>query len=126
MIATSGLASRVVKVGYTPYPQTPIAYQVSDIFVLPSSWEGVPKVVMQGLSCGVPCLVSGFKLKEEIRGLYYLENLDPKYIAEYIKAIVENRSISVDTEKVAVRYSWDERAKEVGKVYEFAKKNYLF
>lgn len=126
MIATSGLSSRVIKVGYTPYPQTPIAYQVSDIFVLPSSWEGMPKVVMQGLSCGVPCLVSGFKLSEEIKGLYYLENLDPKYIAECIQNIVESGKVFVDTVKVAEKYSWDEKAREVEKVYEFAKKNYLF
>ena len=124
-IAISGLANRVIKVGYTPYPQTPIAYQVSDIFVLPSSWEGLPKVVMQGLSCSVPCLVSGFKLSEEIKGLYYLENLDPEYIAKYIYAIVEGNSVSVDSDKVALMYSWDARAREIEKVYEFAKKNYL-
>lgn len=124
-IAISGLANRVVKVGYTPYPQTPIAYQVSDIFVLPSSWEGIPKVVMQGLSCNVPCLVSGFKLSEDIKGLYYLENLDPEYIAKYIYTIVEGNNVSVDSDKVALMYSWDARAREIEKVYEFAKKNYL-
>ena len=124
-IAISGLANRVVKVGYTPYPQTPIAYQVSDIFVLPSSWEGLPKVVMQGLSCSVPCLVSGFKLSEDIEGLFYLENLDPEYIAKYIYTIVEGNNVSVDSDKVALMYSWDARAREIEKVYEFAKKNYL-
>jgi glycosyltransferase involved in cell wall biosynthesis len=124
-IAISGLANRVVKVGYTPYPQTPIAYQVSDIFVLPSSWEGLPKVVMQGLSCSVPCLVSGFKLSGDIKGLFYLENLEPEYIAKYIYTIVEDSNISVDSDKVALMYSWDARAREIEKVYEFAKKNYL-
>jgi len=124
-IAINALASRVVKVGYTPYPQTHIAYQVSDVFVLPSSWEGLPKVVMQGLSCNVPCLVSGFKLSQEILGLFYLENLDPEYIAKYIYNIVESNNIHVDTKKVALLYSWDARAKEIDKVYEFAKKNYL-
>ena len=124
-ISLNGVANRVVKVGYTPYPQTPIAYQISNIFVLPSSWEGLPKVVMQGLSCGIPCLVSGFRLSETIQGLYYLKSLDPKYIARSIYAIVEGNYTSVDTKKVALLYSWDMRAKEIEKVYEFAKKNYL-
>jgi glycosyltransferase involved in cell wall biosynthesis len=124
-ISVNGLANRVVMVGYTPYPQTPIAYQISNIFVLPSSWEGLPKVVMQGLSCGVPCLVSGFRLSENIQGLYYLKNLDPEYIAKSIYGLIEGNYTSVDTKKVALLYSWDARVKEIQKVYEFARKNYL-
>ncbi len=124
LIKENGLVGRVVKVGYTPYPLTPIAYQISDIFVLPSSWEGLPKVVMQGLACGVPCLVSGFKLSEEIRGLYYLESLNPEHIANYILRLVEN-PIGVDIQRVDLYYSWEIRAKEINNVYEFAKKNYL-
>ena len=125
MIKTNGLVDRVVKVGYTPYPQAPIAYQISDIFVLPSSWEGFPKVVMESLSCGVPCLVSGFKVSEEIKGLYYLESLNPQHIANYILNIVESERIQVDSQKVALHYSWDLRAKEIEKIYLFAKQNYL-
>lgn len=123
-IKENGLEGRVTKVGYTPYPLTPIAYQISDVFVLPSSWEGLPKVVMQGLSCGVPCLVSGFKLSEELKGLYYLESLDPEHIANYILHLVENPD-SVDTQRIALHFSWDVRAREINNVYEFAKKNYL-
>lgn len=123
-IKEKNLTKRVIQVGYTPYPQTPISYQISDIFVLPSSWEGMPKVVMQGLSCGVPCLVSGFKLAEEIRGLYYLENLEPKYIAQEIIRVI-NEKTTVDTDKVTINYSWLIRAKEIEKVYDFAIKNYL-
>ncbi len=124
-IKINGLASRVIKVGYTPYPQTPVAYQSSDIFVLPSSWEGMPKVVMEALSCGIPCLVSGFRLAEEIDGLFYLENQNPQHIADYILRIVGLRDISVESDKVAQHYSWDVREKEIEKVYEFAKTNYL-
>ena len=118
------LQTRVIQVGYTPYPQTPISYQISDIFVLPSSWEGLPKVVMQGLSCGVPCLVSGFKLSEDIDGLFYLEDKEPKNIAQEIQRIV-SANPHVDIDKVTTSYSWLKRAKEIEKAYEFATKNYL-
>lgn len=124
MIKKAKLEDRVIKAGYTPYPEVAIAYQVSDIFVLPSSWEGVPKVVMQGLACGTPCLVSGFKLSEEINGLYYLENLDPANIANKIVEIVDSHP-SVDVNKTVHFYSWDKRIKEIDKAYEFAKNNYL-
>lgn len=112
------LVNRVIRIGYTPYPQVPIAFQASDIFVLPSTWEGVPKVVLQSLACGVPALVSGFKLNGEIGGLSYLENLDPAHIAKYIKQIVESTPM-VDINKVRWEYSWKKKASEVEKVYEF-------
>jgi len=118
------ILDRVVRVGYTPYPLNPIAYQISDVFVLPSSWEGLPKAVMQALSCGVPAIVSGFKLQDEIQGVYYLENLDPQTIANTIKSVAES-GVSVDVQKIFLRYSWDIRVKEIEKVYDFAKKHYL-
>ena len=118
------LDERVIRVGYTPYPQIPIAYQVADIFCLPSSWEGIPKVVMQGLACGLPCLVSGFKLSEEVRGLYYLENLEPQNIANKIQEIVA-RPRDVDTAKITIRHSWDKRVQDIDKIYAFAIKNYI-
>lgn len=114
------LESRVTIIGYTPYTQVPIAYQLSDIFVLPSSWEGLPKVVMQGLACGTPCLVSGFKLQDHIRGLEYLENLEVSTIASGIKAIVENPP-TVDVDTVRHKYSWDYKVGQIEQVYEFSK-----
>jgi glycosyltransferase involved in cell wall biosynthesis len=123
-IKAKKLEDRITKVGYTPYPQVPIAYQVSDVFCLPSSWEGLPKAVMQGLACGVPCVVSGFKLSEQLNGLFYLDNPDPQHIAEKIKFVVESKPV-VDINKVSVLYSWERRAQEVDKIYEFAIKNYL-
>ena len=124
IIKAKKLEDRVIKVGYTPYPQVPIAYQVSDVFCLPSSWEGLPKAVMQGLACGIPCVVSGFKLSEEINGLYYLDDLEPSHLAEKLKLVVESKP-SVDINKVVVFYSWERRAHEIDKIYEFAIKNYL-
>ncbi len=115
-VAELKLQNRVVRVGYTPYPQTPIAFQAADVFVLPSSFEGLPKVVMQSLSCGVPALVSGFQLSEELRGLYYLENLEPQTIANQIKEVIDYK-VDVDVNKVRHLYSWHNRAHEVDRIY---------
>jgi len=123
IIRDKALGNRVIKAGYTPYPETAIAFQSADIFVLPSSFEGLPKVVLQGLACGIPALVSGFKLKDPLNGLYYLDNLEPKDIAKRILEIVENRETSVDRGRVVGIYSWLEKAKEMESVYDFAIKN---
>lgn len=113
------MGNRVVKAGYTPYPETAIAFQSADLFVLPSSFEGLPKVVLQSLSCGTPALVSGFKVKEEIEGLFYLDNLEPKNIATQILDIIENKKTYVDKNKIFTLYSWTEKAKEMECVYDF-------
>jgi glycosyltransferase involved in cell wall biosynthesis len=119
-IAKAGLEDRVIRIGYTPYPLTPIAYQISDIFVLPSSWEGLPKAVMQSLACNIPVLVSGFKLQQDLPGVFYLDKLEPEQIAKEIAHIVENGQ-KVDVAALRVKYSWNERIKEIDKVYDFAK-----
>ena len=114
---TYHLEDRVVRIGYTPYPQVPIAFQASDIFVLPSSWEGFPKVVVQSLACGVPVLASGFKAAQEIGGLFYLESSTPEAIAQKIQEIVEAKS-QVDIGFIRTHYSWDNMARKVQGVYD--------
>lgn len=122
IVGKYGVEDRILKIGYTPYPLNPIAHQVSDVFVLPSTWEGLPKVVMQSLSCGVPAIVSGFKLQDDLQGIFYLENIEPETIAKKILDVVENQA-KVDTQTIYLKYSWDEKVKEIDVVYDFAQKN---
>ena len=116
------LIDRVLQVDYTPYPQIPIALQSADIFVLPSSWEGTPKVVMESLSCGLPVLASGFKLSEEIAGLNYLEDLSPETVARQIKQVIDSKQF-VDRNKVYLLYSWDARARKIDEIYKIIFQN---
>jgi glycosyltransferase involved in cell wall biosynthesis len=122
IIRDRNLGNRVIKAGYTPYPETAVAFQASDIFVLPSSFEGFPKVTLQSLACGIPALVSGFKIQEEITGLFYLDNLEPKHIAEKIVEIIEKNKTGVDRNKILTKYSWTEKSKEIERVYDFVLK----
>lgn len=119
-IGQLGLESRIIKVGYAPYPLNPIAYQVADVFVLPSSYEGLSKSVMQSLATGIPALVYSNETSQQVAGLLYLRDLEPATIAESIKEVVESR-VSVDTQRIVLNYSWNVRIKEIEKVYDFAK-----
>lgn len=117
LITKYDLQYRIFRVGYTPHPEVPIAHQASDLFVLPSEWEGLPKVVLQSLACGVPALASGFKAQNAIRGLYYIDKLTPKDLANQIKEIV-NKHVHVDVANVMNNYSWKVMARKVDQVYE--------
>ena len=121
LIKAKKLGSRIIQAGYTPYPQIPIALQSADVFVLPSSFEGTPKVVMESLSCGVPALASGFELSEDISGLVYLDDISPETIARQIQEIFDS-GIQVDRAKIHHLFSWDVRARKVEEVYAFVLK----
>ncbi|MFC1756099.1 glycosyltransferase family 4 protein [Patescibacteria group bacterium] len=123
-ISDNKLKDRVIMVGYTPYPQIPIAYQTADIFVLPSNFEGLPKVVTESLACGTQVLASGFRFQEEINGMEYLEKIEAEYIADRIVDML-SRPRTVDRHKVMRICSWDVKAHEMEHVYEYVKKNLL-
>jgi glycosyltransferase involved in cell wall biosynthesis len=99
------LGSRIKKVSYTPYPELPILLQASDIFVLPSDFEGLPKVVLESLATEVPCLVSGFKFTEPVSGVTFLENKTPEEIAKNIKIIGTNPP-KIDIDNFRIKFSW--------------------
>jgi glycosyltransferase involved in cell wall biosynthesis len=99
------LGSRIKKVSYTPYPELPILLQASDLFVLPSDFEGLPKVVLESLATELPCLVSGFKFSEPVEGVVFLENKTPEEIAKNIKAMGENPP-KIDIDSFRVKFSW--------------------
>ncbi len=111
------LDHRIVRVGYTPYPQVPIVFQIADIFVLPSDWEGLPKVVLQSLACGVPALASGFEASQKIEGLVYLRGVTAENIARQVQEVIDSGA-SADLGFVRGNYSWHLMAKKVDQVYD--------
>jgi len=110
------LGSRIKKVSYTPYPELNIPLQSSDIFVLPSDFEGLPKVVLEALACEVPCLVSGFKFAEPVAGVYFLDNKDPQEIASMIQRVIEEKP-KIDIDSFRLRFSWRSKVQILDNLY---------
>lgn len=115
------LQERVGFEGYVEYPKLPALYQGADLLVLPSSYEGFPKVVLESLACGTPVLASGFEIKESISGLYFLGNIESGSLAAEIKRIVEGRG-RVDVGPIREKYSWEVKAEEIQKIYDKIRK----
>lgn len=115
LISQLNLKERIVFTGEKSNKETVPYFQISDIFVLPSNYEGFPKVVLEALSCGVPVIASGFKVPK-IKGLFELQDLTTPSLANLIMEVL-NSKVEVDSAFVSYTYSWDERAKKVDEVY---------
>jgi glycosyltransferase involved in cell wall biosynthesis len=116
LISKLGVKKRVIMSGYNPYPHMPVAYQISDLLVLPSDFEGLPKVALEALSSKTHVLASSFELQNEISGFYKLEKLTTD---ELVKKITEifNSGVKVDRQSLIKHYSWEIKVKEIDAIY---------
>ena len=63
--ADYGIAERCIFVGHVPPEDLPPYYRLMDTLVLPSLFEGIPRVVMEASAMGVPSVVSDVKGNRE-------------------------------------------------------------
>lgn len=102
-------------------------YQTSDVFVLPSLWEGMPLVVLEAMSCGLPIISTKIGGVEDL----VIDNfngtlVNPKDSAALANAILQlfdNRSLIKDMGKhsrkrVVKEFSWQVIARKIKEVYE--------
>ena len=108
---------RVIWKGYIPYPELPNVYAKNDILLLLSHSEGLPKVILEAISCGLKVVssrsfyVGGFL--NEIVGWVDVED-DGEIIADkIIKALNKN----VDLDRFRHEYSWSKKTEEIDKIY---------
>lgn len=124
IIKNKHLEHRIKYFGSISYWDIDKFFRAADIFVLPSIHEGLPKVVLEALSCGIKVIASGFKLNHKISNLYYLDNLDPQYLSNKIKEIRSKDNSYKDTNNVINKYySWATKADETNKIYQLVLKN---
>lgn len=60
-----GIADHCVFAGQRPNDELPLLYRCFDVLVLPSLFEGLPRVVMEAAAMGVPAVVSDVKGNRE-------------------------------------------------------------
>ena len=103
------------------------AYQAADIFVFPSRNEGLPNVVLEAMSCGLPVIVSDLPgLKNVIKSDYngaVVPMGDAEALAEAILALTEDQEYSASLGRNARSYiesihGFDAWQKEISAYYQ--------
>jgi len=93
--------------GVIPHEKLPVELNKSEIFVLPSLYEGHPKALLEAMACGLPVIGSDV---EGIRGIIedgvngVLCGLDPESIREKILLLASDRGLRERLGREARRY----------------------
>jgi len=88
---------RLVQVTYLqPVDHIEKFMQVADVLVLPSRLEGMPNVVVEGMACGLPCVLTPFKGLPDTFGQpgvhYILTTFQPAQIAADIGGLLADEN----------------------------------
>lgn len=89
-------------------------YKIADIFILPSTNEGMPNVVLEAMSSGLPCLVNKVSGAEDIingeNGLLFDVNIPDTFINGLLRLKDESERFKIGTkarQDIVNRFSLD-------------------
>lgn len=117
--------------GYVTGKEKEAAYRNADIFILPSRSEGMPMVVLEALSFGLPCIVTpetNMSTLVEENNCGWVVNLNPQDVFDIIKEAVDDYYVNQDkyyknSVKTALLFDWSKIAEKSISVYNNILKN---
>lgn len=119
-----GIAEKVVFKDFVPNNDLPKYYQESQIFVLPSLEEGVPRTILEAMSCGVPVVCTRLpQLVDIVSGSGLLvPTKDPQAIADALSQVVSDPTFSLSLgengrKRVLSDYSWEDTVRKTLDLY---------
>jgi glycosyltransferase involved in cell wall biosynthesis len=119
-IEKNNLQKRVRKIGFVDEEDLPVLYNLADIFLFPSLYEGFGLPILEAQVCGCPVITSNISSMPEVAKNDNAILVDPyneKEISQAILKIVKNRDfkekiIKKGQENVA-NFSWEKTADRI-------------
>ena len=118
------MKDNVIKLGYVPDEDMPLLYNLANLFVYPSLYEGFGLPPLESMACGLPIITSNISSIPEVVGDAGVI-VDPYNIDDLAKAMYEvltNTKLREDMVKLgldrAKQFNWEKCAKETLDVLE--------
>ena len=118
-----GLADQVLFPGYVAAEDLPALYNLADLFVFPSLYEGFGLPPLEAMACGLPVVASTAPaLREVLDGAALLvQPLDVNALAEAMASVLDNPDVSARLREAGLQraslFSWERTARETAAVY---------
>lgn len=123
-ISDLNLQSSITTKDFVPNSEIISTYQNSSVFVLPSLEEGVPRTILEAMSCGIPVVCSQLpQLVDIVDGSGLLVPIkDSKALADTISKVLSYSSLAEELRKngrrnVVENYSWKDTVKMTIQLY---------
>ena len=124
VIKNNSLEKKVYFTGYVDDEDMPAIYNLADIFVFPSLYEGFGIPPLEAQACGTPVIVSNIASLPEVCGdsALYCNPYDVNDIKEKIEVLLNNENlrqklIQKGFENIK-RFSWKKSAKKIMEIIE--------
>jgi len=112
--------------GYVPIEDLPGLYNLAEMFVFPSVYEGFGLPVVEAMACGTPVITGHVPALEEVGGsaVERVEHLDADSLGEAMVTLARDgerrrRLAAIGLERARM-FSWDRAARETLEVYRLA------
>jgi glycosyltransferase involved in cell wall biosynthesis len=112
------LRDDVLLPGYIPNEDLPGIYNLADVFVLTSVYEGFGIPVIEAMACGCPVIASKTGALPEVGGnaAQYVDPSNPEEIAEAIKKVLVEKTSRAELVNKGLNrandFSWEKCARE--------------
>lgn len=118
------LSKNIIMKGFVPNSELPSIYQNSDVFVLPSINEGVPRTILEAMACGIPVVCTELpQLIDIVKGCgIMVPKRDPQALAEAVSKIISDKGLSQKLgengrKNVVDNYSWEDTVNRTINLY---------
>lgn len=128
VIEDLGLDKEIILTDFIPEKDLPALYNLADLFVLPSFYEGFGLPILEAQACGCPVITSNISSMPEVGGdaALFVDPDDIKELAEAMRKILTGDKLKAEMIKKGFenlkRFSWEKAARETLKVFEEAYK----
>ncbi len=113
-----GIREDVVFTGFIPDEVVPATYNLADLFVFPSLYEGFGMPVLEAMACGCPVITTTTGCSPEVAGkaAILVDPLRPDEIARWIQRVLTEKTLRDELIekglKRAKEFSWQRCAQE--------------
>jgi glycosyltransferase involved in cell wall biosynthesis len=124
LIEQLGLAEDVWLTGFVPDEDIPSLYNLADLFVFPSLYEGFGMPVLEAMACGCPVVATKKGCTPEVTGdaAVLVDPYDPEEIAAGILVVLQDEELKSQLMAKGLRriqeFSWEKCARETLELFE--------